>query len=117
MSEQKPANPANTRNRLGTHQQILSRYTDQPERMPSAVRDRIERLWSNQPVQLYAMADLDASMRLGRIWRAVGPEQVAVALCPPKSVAAVPDMSEVRPTAAMTTSTQHRPRKSGAENK
>src|ERR1035437_5640464 len=45
------------------------------------------------------------------------PEQVAVALRPPKSVAAVPAMSEVRPTEAMTTSTQHRPRKTGAENK
>src|ERR1017187_6221073 len=45
------------------------------------------------------------------------PEQVAVALRPPKSVAAVPDISEVRPTDAITTSTQHKPRKTGAENK
>src|ERR1017187_3266506 len=45
------------------------------------------------------------------------PEQVAVALRPPKSVAAVPDISEVRPTEAATTSTQAIPRKSGAENK
>jgi len=79
MSEQKPVNPANKRDRLGTRQEILSRYTDQPERMPPAVRDQIERLWNSQPVQLYAMADLDASMRLGRTWLAVGPEQVAVA--------------------------------------
>src|SRR5450631_2369734 len=45
------------------------------------------------------------------------PEQVAVALRPPKSVAAVPDISEVRPTDAATTSAQHKPRNRGAENK
>src|ERR1017187_1662971 len=45
------------------------------------------------------------------------PEQVAVAFRPPKSVAAVPDIKEVMPIAAMTMSTAAKPTTKGRENK
>ncbi len=38
--------------------EIIHRYLGQPERLPSDLRSRIERAWGNQPVQLYALADL-----------------------------------------------------------
>ncbi len=58
---------------------IIERYTNQPPRLPFALRARIESLWGNEPVQLYALADLDAAMRLGEAWVVLGPSQVAVA--------------------------------------
>jgi ATP-binding cassette subfamily B protein len=61
---------------------IIERYTDQPQRLPYDLRARIERSWGGLPVQLYAMADLDASLRLARTWVALGPRHVAVARQP-----------------------------------
>lgn len=58
---------------------IIERYTDQPARMPAALRERIEAGWGGEPVQLYAMADLDESMALSERWFAVGPTQAATA--------------------------------------
>ena len=57
----------------------VDRYTDQPARMPKPVRDAVERSWGGAPVELYALADLDASMKLARVWVALGPEHVALA--------------------------------------
>ena len=48
--------------------EILKRYSDQPARLPRGLRRRIEDSWHNQPVQLYALADLDASMRFCETW-------------------------------------------------
>ncbi len=59
--------------------EIISRYTDQPESMPRDLRQRIERRWGGLPVQLYGLADLDASMHFARTWLALGPEHIAVA--------------------------------------
>lgn len=59
--------------------EIVERYTDQPSRLPDDVRSAIEELWGGQAVQLYALADLDASMNLARDWVAIGREHVAVA--------------------------------------
>lgn len=59
--------------------EIVERYTDQPARMPAEVRAEIEGAWGGRPVQLYALVDLDAGMRLCEAWLAVGPEHVAVA--------------------------------------
>ncbi len=39
----------------------------------------METAWEGQPVQLYALADLDASLQLSHSWIALGLEQVAVA--------------------------------------
>ena len=58
---------------------IIERYTDQPTRMPIELRRTIEARWSGEPVQLYAMADLDESMSLTERWFAIGPLHAAVA--------------------------------------
>jgi ATP-binding cassette subfamily B protein len=62
-----------------TNLNIISRYTDQPAAMPAELRDQIQAQWKGQPVQLYALADLDAGMNLVQIWVALGPEQIAIA--------------------------------------
>ena len=58
---------------------IIERYTDQPARLPADLRERIEAGWGGEPVQLYAMADLDESMALTERWFAVGPTRAATA--------------------------------------
>ena len=59
--------------------EIVSRYTDQPGKMPTGARAAIEAMWNGAPVQLYALADLDAKLRLSETWVALGPEHLAVA--------------------------------------
>jgi ATP-binding cassette subfamily B protein len=58
---------------------IIARYTAQPSRLPPELRRQIEHAWHGAPVQLYALADLDQSMRLAETWLALGPRHVAVA--------------------------------------
>ncbi len=58
---------------------IVRRYTEQPERMPDAVRGRIEAAWDGEPVQLYALADLSPRLEIAHTWVALGPSRVAVA--------------------------------------
>ena len=41
--------------------EIIRRYTDQPDRLPAELRRRIEQRWGGDPVQLYALADLDGA--------------------------------------------------------
>ena len=64
---------------MNQDQEIISRYTGQPARLPAELRARIERGWGNQPVQLYALSDLDHSLRLAESWLALGPGHVALA--------------------------------------
>ncbi len=64
---------------MDTNREIITRYTDQPDRMPADLRATIESVWGGKPEQLYAIADLDASMRIAEIWVALGPEHVAIA--------------------------------------
>lgn len=59
--------------------EIVTRYTNQPERMPAGARAAIEAAWNGAPVQLYALADLDAKLRLSETWVALGPVHLAVA--------------------------------------
>jgi ATP-binding cassette subfamily B protein len=59
--------------------EIVRRYTDQPVTMPANLRRAIEDSWDGDPVQLYALADLDPSLHLGETWVALGPRHVAVA--------------------------------------
>jgi len=61
-------------------QEIIARYTGQPERLPGGLRREIETRWRNRPVQLYALADLDHTLRISHQWLALGAEDVAVAL-------------------------------------
>lgn len=58
---------------------MVEKYTDQPKRIPSQLRRTIEERWGGEPVQLYAMADLDDSMRFVSRWVAVGQTMVAIA--------------------------------------
>jgi len=61
-----------------TDREIIDRYTDQPSEMPDEVRRQIEAHWGGEPVQLYAVSDLDASMKLTCTWVALGPKSVAL---------------------------------------
>jgi len=61
------------------NREIIGRYIGQPGQLPPALREHIERDWANEPVQLYAMADLDAGLRLGESWVALGPTRIALA--------------------------------------
>jgi ATP-binding cassette subfamily B protein len=58
---------------------IIARYTAQPSRLPPELRRQIEHAWQGAPVQLYALADLDHSLRLTESWLALGPRHFAVA--------------------------------------
>ncbi len=58
---------------------IIARYTDQPARLPPDLRRAIEERWDGAPVQLYALGDLDRSLRLSETWVAVGPNHLATA--------------------------------------
>ena len=60
-------------------EQIITRYTGQPYRLPADLRREVERQWRGDPVLLYALADLDHSLRLAESWLLLGPRQVAVA--------------------------------------
>ena len=59
--------------------EIVARYTNQPARMPNGARAAIEAAWNGAPVQFYALADLDAKLKLAATWVALGPEHLAVA--------------------------------------
>lgn len=62
-----------------TDRAILARYTDQPAALPRPLRASIEKRLLGKPIQLYALADLDAALRLAETWLALGPADVAVA--------------------------------------
>src|SRR5205809_1515608 len=66
-----------TQQQLDDH--IIKRYTAQPTRLPAELRRLIEHAWHGAPVQLYALADLDQSLRLTEAWLALGPRHLAVA--------------------------------------
>jgi len=66
-----------TQQHLDDH--IIARYTAQPARLPPELRRQIESAWQGAPVQLYALADLDQSLRLTETWVALGPHHLAVA--------------------------------------
>jgi ATP-binding cassette subfamily B protein len=59
-------------------QQIVTRYTGQPSRLPAALRRRLESEWGG-PVLLYALADLGPALELTETWVALGGSRVAVA--------------------------------------
>jgi ATP-binding cassette subfamily B protein len=60
-------------------QQLITRYAGQPPRLPAELRYQVEGLWRGDPVLLYALADLDASLRLAQSWLLLSQRQVAVA--------------------------------------
>jgi ATP-binding cassette, subfamily B, bacterial len=58
---------------------LMKRYTTQPEVLPVALRAQIERKIDGQPVQLYALADLNQSMQLSEIWVVLSPDCLVIA--------------------------------------
>ena len=61
------------------NREIISRYIGQPESLPDDLRAALARAWNGQPVQLYALADLDHTLKLEQQWLALGASHVAVA--------------------------------------
>ena len=59
--------------------EIITRYIGQPARLPAELRAQVERAWGGQPIQLYALADLDDTLTLAESWLLLGSEHVAVA--------------------------------------
>jgi ATP-binding cassette subfamily B protein len=60
---------------------LIRDYLGQPELLPRALARGIEKLFGGEPIQLYALADLDPGFRLGEgAWLALGPEALAVCL-------------------------------------
>jgi ATP-binding cassette subfamily B protein len=49
------------------------------EQLPTELRARIELSWDAEPIQLYALADLDHALVLGETWMALGNRFVSVA--------------------------------------
>src|SRR5688500_6561650 len=64
---------------MNQDQTIISRYIGQPATLPGDLRARIEREWGNEPIQLYALADLDSEHKLHESWLALGPRHIALA--------------------------------------
>ena len=60
-------------------QEIITRYIGQPARLPLEPRERIEQACFGSSIQLYALADLDHTLRLGESWIALTAAHVALA--------------------------------------
>ena len=58
---------------------ILREYLDQPDRLPGTLRAQIETAWGGEPVQLYALVDLDARFQLTQDWLVLGPTRITLA--------------------------------------
>jgi hypothetical protein len=57
---------------------IFDRYLDQPSTLPVEVRRRVEQACRGEIIQLYALVDLDASLRLCQIWVTLTANYLAV---------------------------------------
>lgn len=67
---------------VDSYRDILERYTDQPAQLPQAIRACVEAQnggGANAVVQLYALADIDASMQLSESWLCLGRDYIASA--------------------------------------
>ena len=61
------------------NREIISRYIGQPASLPNDLRAALARAWNGEPVQLYALADLDHTLKLQQQWLALGASHVAIA--------------------------------------
>ena len=59
--------------------QVIQRYIGQPAMLPRDLRAQVEQAWGGRPVQLYALADLDARLRLAESWLMLGERCVTLA--------------------------------------
>ena len=58
--------------------QIFDRYLDQPSTLPAEVRGRVEQACRGEIIQLYALVDLDGSLRLCQSWVTLTANYLAV---------------------------------------
>jgi hypothetical protein len=65
--------------------QIFERYFDQPMMLPRGLRQRIEKACGGAAVEIYAMADLDASMKLCQVWLCLTRNEIIIARRPANS--------------------------------
>lgn len=65
--------------RYSIEREMIGRYTDQPSTLPEPLRRAIEQAWQGDPIQIYALADLDETLQLTQVWLAVGENEFAVA--------------------------------------
>ena len=60
-------------------QEIIARYIKQPAHLPSELRSQVERMWNGEAIELYALADLDETLKLAESWLVLGPTRIALA--------------------------------------
>jgi ATP-binding cassette subfamily B protein len=60
-------------------EQIVARYANQPARLPAELRERFAGAGSGAPIVLYALADLDETLRLAEAWVVLAPWDLTVA--------------------------------------
>ena len=65
------------------NREIISRYIGEPASLPNDLRAALARAWNGEPVQLYALADLDHTLKLEQQWLALGASHVAIARAVP----------------------------------
>ncbi|MEX2381693.1 MAG: ABC transporter transmembrane domain-containing protein, partial [Opitutales bacterium] len=63
---------------IDRNREIVRRYTGQAVVLPREIRKQIEEAWGGEPLQLYALSDIDSTMQLTEDWVALGPKKVAV---------------------------------------
>lgn len=59
--------------------EIISRYIRQPASLPEAVRSELVEVWGDEPIELYALADLGEGLRLSESWTVLGGRHIAIA--------------------------------------
>ena len=65
---------------MDMNQEIIARYIKQPSQLPPSLRAHVERDWGDDAIQLYALIDLDDSLKLGESWLVLGARHIALAL-------------------------------------
>lgn len=88
-----------------TNVELITRYTDQPASMPHDIRDKIEKSWDNQPIQLYAVADLTPSLQLQNRWVALGEEHLTITRNGKLDTIEISDIKAVRDTPRLSCTT------------
>ncbi|MFW6303978.1 MAG: ABC transporter transmembrane domain-containing protein, partial [Candidatus Sumerlaeota bacterium] len=105
------ANTPSTGRKEKSFTETFKRYTTQPERLPAETRETIEGLWDGESIQLYALGDLDGTLRLSENWIAVGQTQVAVVSgdseIPSVKTFARSDVKALRETPGLSCNTLH----------
>ena len=57
---------------------IIEQYTDQPAELPESIRRELEGMWQGDPVQLYALSDLNPSLEPAKTWVILSANELAL---------------------------------------